>query len=185
MSWEDAARWLERIGLTLPTEAQWERAARAETLVASEPRSADRAHSPWWCGATSNSIGDRAAGNLADTRSRRLRPETEWHYESWEDEWIHHAPVGSFRANQFGLHDTIGNVWEFCVDQYHSAGVREGVRASRDGAKQLGDLRSPVIRGGGFNLGAAACRSANRHEIPPNFVGSVVGVRPARTLSVD
>ena len=90
MCWEDCERELERLGLVLPTEAQWEYAARAGTTTA------------WWTGNQRGST--RGAANLAGSA----------------DCYGSHAPVGNYAANGFGLHDTIGNIEELCQDSYGS-----------------------------------------------------------------
>jgi len=88
VSWVDCMRILRRQGLTLPTEAQWEFAARAGT------------QSPWWTGEEAHAT--LVAANLKD-------PEVDDGHE-------YHAPVGEFPANPFGLHDVLGNVCEWVLD---------------------------------------------------------------------
>ena len=93
--WHDAVaytEWLsEQTGqeYRLPTEAEWEYAARAGTET-----------DYWW----GNDIGSN--NSVCDGCGSQ-----------WDDEQT--APVGSFAANPFGLYDTAGNVWEWCADNWH------------------------------------------------------------------
>jgi len=87
--------------------------------------------------------------------------------------------VGSFAANAFGLHDMLGNVWEWTADCWN----RSHVGAPVDGAGRMyGDCSSRVLRGGAWGFNAAQTRSAIRNW----FTGSVrhdsLGFRVARTL---
>jgi len=96
VSWHDAmayVQWLsEQTGrhYRLPTEAQWEYAARANTKT-----------KYWW----GNEIGSNRA-NCAGCGSR------------WDDKTT--APVGSFAPNPFGLYEMVGNAWEWCADPWYS-----------------------------------------------------------------
>jgi formylglycine-generating enzyme required for sulfatase activity len=149
VSWEDCTETLERLGLVLPTEAQWEYAARAGTT------------SVWWTGDEKEALA--GVCNLAD--------------EDWlKDSYANPAPVGNYRANPFGLHDVIGNVWEWCRDGEggYDLPVRPG-----DRERQVPDPINRMIRGGGFDAPAEAGRSAFRASEKP-FVGvSLLGLRPA------
>lgn len=104
ISWLQADLTLRRMGLCLPTSAQWEFAARAGTS------------SPWWTGEDPATV--LRAENLADASVRRLPVD---HYgrlfaSDHDDGYPRHAPVGSFAANGFGLFDMLGNVQEWCRD---------------------------------------------------------------------
>ena len=135
VSWDDAQAyvgWLSReTGDTyrLPTEAEWEYAARGGTEY----------RFGW-----GDDIGrDRA--NCDGCGSR------------WDDERT--APVGSFGANAFGLHDMHGNVWEWVQDCWN-----ESYRgAPEDGAAwERGDCSQRVLRGGSFGNKPNSVRAASR-----------------------
>ena len=170
LSWTDCVEVLARLGLVLPTEAQWEYSTRAGT------------DTTWWTGNDRVSIAAESAGNLADSWTKRMGGPAEWGYEDWlEDGWMVHAPVGSFRPNGFGLHDVIGNVWEWCRDGYglYEWGVEPG-----DGLRKVTGprLQVRVRRGGGYSISAGVARSAYRIANRPGYrFGN--GVRPARIIT--
>ncbi len=103
VSWDECERVLGWHNLALPTEAQWEYAARGGTQT------------PWWTGTSVAPLA--GAGNVAD-RYARAHGGTIWPgiEAALDDGHTSHAPVSSFQANPFGLHDTVGNLWEWCFD---------------------------------------------------------------------
>jgi formylglycine-generating enzyme required for sulfatase activity len=172
VTWLDCRDVLHRLGLVLPTEAQWEYAARAGT------------DSVWWTGNEKESIDVEGAGNLADGLTKKKGGPSAWAYEDWlEDGWAVHAPVGTFLANGFGLHDTIGNVWEWCRDRF---GGYDGDVQPGDGLRilrKVTDPRDRVSRGGHFGSTAARARSAYRSFYAAESGGGTMGVRPARVIT--
>ncbi len=166
VSWDDCTLQLGRLGLCLPTEAQWEYAARGGTST------------PWWTGTEDVSLQGKA--NVADAFARRTGVPWPDITDSIDDGYATHAPVGSYAANPFGLHDVHGNVWEWCEDhfaEYERVEARPG-----DGLRDGGDRRLRVFRGGGFPNPAGMTRSAWRNSNTPDFRDSPLGVRPARRL---
>ena len=157
VTWRDArdyVRWLA--GLTgkayrLPSEAEWEYAARAGTTT----------RFPW---------GDEIGRGRANCEECGM---------PWEDPRT--APVGSFPANAFGIHDMVGNVYEWVAD----CG-----RDSYDGAPSDGSIQGPVdsscmwrmMRGGSWCSLPRASRPANRVKVPDAFHDVHVGFRVARSL---
>ena len=133
----------------------------------------------------------------------RLLSESEWEYVArsgtstrywWGDgigrnrancvrcgsRWDRTAPVGSFSANGFGLHDVHGNVWEWVEDCWN--GSYAG--APRDGsAWESGDCSARVLRGGSWVNGPGLLRSAIRGRDGTDDRGSYFGFRVARTLA--
>ncbi len=88
-------------------------------------------------------------------------------------------PVGLKRRNAFGLYDMHGNVWEWCEDDWQ--GSYEN--APSDGSAWVKPTRSPwrVHRGGGWNVAASSCRSANRYGCMPSDREGFLGFRLVRT----
>lgn len=169
ISWRDAMEVARRYELTLPTEAQWEYASRAGTRTI------------YWTGDSVESLD--GAVNIADRTCEENGGPRSWLVESaLRDGYVTHGPVGSFRANAFGLHDTVGNVWEWVLDSMVSY---ERPPRAGDGARTEAGAAGPhVFRGGGFRAASVHARSAerytqySRHE----YRGFDIGVRLARSI---
>jgi len=153
VSWNDAqayVEWLSRQGVgryRLPSESEWEYAARAGSSAR-------------------YSFGDSeemlcAYGNVADRAARQRF--NDWTVASCDDGALYTAPVGVYRANVFGLHDTHGNVWEWTEDCYHDSYAG----APSDGAAwTTDDCARRVNRGGSWNLDPRLLRSSRRAGFP-------------------
>ncbi len=166
VSWWDSTEVMKRLALVLPTEAQWEFGARAGTTSA------------WWTGDAKEQLA--GACNLADAYGNAHGGQIGWPYESWlDDGWTTHAPVGSYRANAFGLHDVIGNVWEWCRDPYTDYGTST---KPEDGERRMAVPRYRVVRGGAFNESPSRSRCAFRDWSAPVTKTNTLGLRPARVL---
>ena len=141
VSWEDATtyvRWLsEEIGerYRLPSEAEWEYAARAGTTTR------------FYWGARADE--HCAHGNGKDrTAERTFTSQPSWSFSGCTDGAARTALVGSFAPNAFGLHDMAGNVWEWVEDCWHN----NYAGAPRDGTAWTsgGDCGRRVLRGGSW-----------------------------------
>jgi formylglycine-generating enzyme required for sulfatase activity len=166
-TYEECERVMRNVGLTMPTEAQWECAARGGTGTR------------WWTGADIRSV--EGAGNVAD-QSVGIGGPSSWHLEAWKDGYGNVAPVGRFRPNPFGLHDTIGNVWEFVRDHHgpYSNPPRpgDGLRVRPD--ESSSDQR--ICRSGSYIYGAIDARTTRRSLTTVTGRSVYNGIRPGREL---
>ncbi len=171
VSWDDAtayARWLsERTGRNyrLPTEAEWEYAARAGTTTAR-----------FW-GDDADIVCEYANGADASTRAR-VPGTGDWPIAKCDDRHAYTAPVGTFRANPFGLHDVLGNVWEWtqdCWNAHYSGAPADG------SAWSTGECALRAVRGGSWEDAPLGLRAAYRVGSPTVIRVYIRGFRVAAT----
>jgi formylglycine-generating enzyme required for sulfatase activity len=144
VSWEDAREFLkklnavsERFVYRLPTEAEWEYAARAGS-------------------GSAFSSGDSLSANQANFDSRYPYGEgSKGEYK------VRPVDVGSFKPNAWSLYDMHGNVWEWVEDFYVKKGY-DGLPVDGSANISIGDQYKRVRRGGGWASWGKALRSANR-----------------------
>jgi formylglycine-generating enzyme required for sulfatase activity len=169
VTWDDCTSVLGMGGLSLPSEAQWEYAARAGTTTT------------WWTGSTPQSLIEPVADNLAD-RSAGEGHQPVQHFESWlDDGYANHAPVGQFSANPFGLHDIHGNVWEWCLDGYDREFYARSSGRDPISPPRPDSLR--MVRGGCYLSTANQSGSGLRINGAASNADGVLGVRPARAIA--
>ncbi len=164
LNWAQADGFARDVGLELPSEAQWEYAARAGSTAR------------YPCGWDPRCL--RRTENILDASARVPARPGGWSYTDWHDGYVDSSPVGAFEPNAFGLHDVLGNVTEWTADWY---GSYELPVAPRNG-ERLGTPRAEkVVRGGGYYFWVERLSVALRLNIPPH-INDRIGMRPARAL---
>ena len=169
--WSDAVNWTTN-GYRLPTEAEWEKAARGGTAGHRFPWSDvewidfTRAnYYSYWSGGVPFYSYDHAAQEGNNPTFAALYPYT--------------SPVGYFAPNGYGLYDMAGNVWEWCWDWRDDT-----YYASSPGSDPRGGSSSTyrVLRGGFWSYLVSACRVASRGGAAPGLSSANAGFRCVRGL---
>ena len=170
IDWDDAkaySEWLSRKTrqwYRLPSESEWEYAARAMTTT-----------SRYW-GDDPDEACDYANG--ADLMKKKMRDGRA--VANCDDRHATTAPVASYKANGFGLHDSMGNVSEWVEDCWQD---NYDDAPSDNSAWLGGECRFRVVRGGSWDDLPEFLRSASRYRNQPDFRYHYLGFRVARTLS--
>ena len=159
VSWNDARRFAEHFRMRLPTEAQWEYAARAGTVTRF-----------FWGEAEG---GGRGFGNVQDAAGRRRFPRWNTSFP-FDDGAAVLAPVGRYRPNAWGLYDVAGNVSEWTEDVYRRDYPADG---ADDAAARGGPHEARVIRGGSWLDAPDFQRSAKRIVFLPEGRRDFIGFR--------
>jgi formylglycine-generating enzyme required for sulfatase activity len=172
VNWVEAQRVLHVWGLQLPTEAQWEAAARAGT------------ETPYWTGELAWELDGFA--NLAD-RYAEAHGDPNWtFYRVLDDGHTVHAPVGTYGPNPLGLHELTGNLCEWVRDAFTEPGEDNPPRPG-DGLRgaPVEDFVVPpevVSKGGSYANPPRDLRHSRRWENKVLYTSRTTGIRPGRDL---
>jgi len=164
VSWYGANAFCDYYGYVMPTEAQWEYAARGGL-------SGNRF--PWGDTINHDYANYRANGSAY---SYDTSPYTSYTYHpTWNDGISPYtSSVGSFAANGYGLHDIAGNVWEWCSDWYSSSYYSSSPSSDPTGPTTGSYC---IVRGGRWGGSAYYCRVADRYDYDPNDCDYALGFR--------
>lgn len=162
LAWEDAEAFCRSSGGRLPTEAEWERAARGGE---------EGAVYTWGNGPDPRRGGEAVANVPDESAGRAFRWQV---FQGYDDGYVHTSPVGSFPAAGFGLHDMAGNAAEWVADWY---GAYARAEARDPPGPPSGRFR--VVRGGSWSYYPRSLRLSARLTKHPGDSQSNLGFRCA------
>lgn len=166
INWFECDTLFTQLGLVIPTEAQWEYAARAGATT------------PFWSGMEGQTLNGKE--NFADRFAKENGGGDNWDFDvNLYDGWLGPSPVGTFAPNGFGLYDVSGNVAEWVRDTWedfteHPARAGDGFRA--------GSYQLHLVRGSDFANDTPKARLGSRRGVPPETQNPTIGARPARRV---
>ena len=174
VSWHDAMTYAKWADKRLPTEAEWEKAARGGHIQQSYP----------W----GNAAPDGTQCNFADKNLARYW----WADKDADDGHAYTAPVEDYQENEYGLYNMAGNVWEWCLDEYDpsfygvsaDANPVSGVATLEEIMETFSSVQSMrVLRGGSWLVNSQAVRNAVRFRLHPSRSSNNIGFRCAKDVS--
>ena len=173
VSWADAKAYVGWLSIKtgeayrLLSESEWEYAARGGTRT-----------SRYWGEAETSQC---RYANGGDKALRKRYSKWIWKTASCNDKRAHTSSVGGFQPNGFGLHEMLGNVWEWVENCWHSS--YQGAPTDGSAWTRGGDCSKRVLRGGSWLGEPGNLRSASRFAYSTGNRSSVNGLRVARTLN--
>ena len=171
VSWLDAVAFAEHFDLRLPTEAEWEYAARAGVETRYPWGNDPEAGAGW--------------GNGFNEAVKAVIPEMDWDAFGWDDGFVVSSPAGSFRPNAWGFYDLFGNAWEWCQDVFREKQYESWALGTIDPVARGDETDRRTLRGGGWGNAPRGSGIPYRFGMDPadRFDGN--GFRVARSLVSD
>ena len=210
VSWHDALAYAKWVDKRLPTEAEWEKAARGG-IVGTKYTWGDAIPNGTQCNFADKNLAqiwnvDRIKEMIEDNTKKKInvdwlkeeikkKVDVDWMDENSDDGYGGAAPVGSFPPNGSSLHDMAGNVWEWCLDAYQadfysSSPRRNPIAGANSVTTMINRFRnknltndSRVLRGDSFVNSAGGVGVAHRVDSASTGADNALGFRCVRSVT--